>query len=97
MAAVKALFLGVRKLHSNKKNQDYRTVEFYVPPFKDAKGFERGGVMTYFTELDSRIGEDLHVGTIVLPKINYDPIARREELTGFDVIRATPFKPADFI
>lgn len=94
MAAVKALFLGVRKLHSNKKNQDYRTVEFYVPPFKDAKGFERGGVMTYFTELDSTVGNDLRCGTIVIPEVTYDALSRREELTGFKVVKSTPYNMA---
>ena len=94
MAAVKALFLGVRKLHSNKKNQDYRTVEFYVPPFKDGKGFERGGVMTYFTELDSTVGSDLRCGAIVIPEITYDAMSRREELVGFKVVKATPYNMA---
>ena len=96
MAGIKAIFLGVNKIHSNKKNQDYRTVEFFVPFFKDAKGFTRGGVMRYFTELDSTVGSDLKVGTIVTPKITYDAISRREELEGFDVVKNTPYSPNDF-
>ena len=92
----KAIFLGVTKLHSNKKNQDYRKVDFFVPPFKDAAGFQRGGVMSYFTELDSTVGSDLRVGTIVEPQIEYDAMARREALTGFKVVKATPYSLADF-
>lgn len=96
MANLKAVFLGVQKLHSNKKNQDYRKVEFYVPPFKDARGFERGGLMTYFTELDSTVGSDLRVGAIVIPEVNYDVLTRREELVGLKVVKNTPYSPDDF-
>lgn len=93
----KAVFLGVQKLHSNKKNQDYRKVDFYIPPFKDARGFERGGVMSYFTELDSTVGSDLRCGTIVIPEITYDALSRREELVGFKVVKNTPYNfPVDF-
>lgn len=96
MAGIKAVFLGVKKIHSNKKNQDYRTVEIYVPPFKDARGFERGGLMTYFTELDSTVGSDLRCGALVVPDITYDALSHREELVGFKVLKPTPFSPADF-
>lgn len=97
MAGIKAVFLGVQKIHSNKKNQDYRMVAFYVPPFKDAKGFDRGGVMEYFTELDSTVGSDLRCGAIVIPEITYDALSRREELTGFKVVKPTPYNfPVDF-
>lgn len=96
MAGIKAVFLGVKKIHSNKKNQDFRTVEIYVPPFKDARGFERGGLMTYFTELDSTVGSDLRCGAIVSPEIDYDALSHREELVGFKVLKPAPYTPADF-
>lgn len=93
---VKAVFLGVQKIHSNKKNQDYRKVDIYVPPFKDSRGFERGGLITYFTELDSTIGSDLRCGAIVSPEISYDALSRREELTGLKVLKNAPYSPDDF-
>ena len=96
MAGIKAIFLGVRKLHSNKKNQDYRTVEFFVPPFKDSRGFERGGLMTYFTELDNTVGSDVRVGAVVTPEITYDALSRREELVGLKVVKNSPYSPNDF-
>ena len=93
---VKAVFLGVQKIHSNKKNQDYRKVEFYVPPFKDARGFERGGLMTYFTELDSTVGSNIYCGAIVQPEIYYDALSRREELVALKVIKNSPYNQSDF-
>lgn len=94
---VKAVFLGVQKIHSNKKNQDYRKVDLYVPPFKDARGFERGGIMTYFTELDSTIGSDCRCGAIVIPEIAYDALSGRADLTGLKIVKATPYSfPGDF-
>lgn len=96
MAVKKAIFLGVTKIHSNKKNQDYRTVEIYTPPFTDANGFKRGGVGTYFTPLDSTIGEGIKTGAIVLPEFVMDPYSNRTDLAGFKVVRNSPYEPKDF-
>lgn len=92
----KAIFLGVTKLHSNKKNQDYRKVDFYVPPYKSAQGYDRGGVVSTFTALDSTLGNDIKVGSIVLPKYDYDACADRAELVGITVVKPTPYTMADF-
>lgn len=91
MLMKKAIFLGVQKIHSNKKNQDYRKVEFYTPPFKDAKGFQRGGVSSEFTALDSNVGDGIPMGAIVRPGYVYDPYAQRNELTTLEVVSATPY------
>lgn len=96
MAMRKAIFLGVAKIHSNKKEKDYRKVEFYTPPFTDAKGFLRGGVSSEFTALDSTLGTDIPVGAIVRPVYSYDPYSKRDELTDLEIVAPTPYKPEDF-
>lgn len=92
----KAIFLGVTKLHSNKKNQDYRKVDFYVPPYKSVEGYDRGGVVSTFTALDSTLGTGIKVGSIVVPQYDYDACAQRAELVGITVIQDTPYTAADF-
>lgn len=92
----KAIFLGVAKIHSNKQNKDYRKVEFYTPPFQDAKGFTRGGVSSEFTALDSSLGNDIPVGAIVRPVYAYDPYSKRDELTDLEIVAPTPYKSEDF-
>lgn len=91
MQVKKAIFLGVRKLHSNKKNQDYRTVEIYTPLFKDERGFECGGVQTFFTPLDSKLGDGLPVGTIVKPEFLYNPYNGRSDLSALNIVAKTPY------
>ena len=92
----KAIFLGVMKIHSNKKNQDYRKVEFYTPLFKDANGFIRGGFSSEFTALDSTIGSGIPTGAIVVPTYDYDPYSKRDELIELKVVTPTPYDPEDF-
>lgn len=92
----KAIFLGVTNMHSNKKNEDYRTVSFCVPPYKDARGFTVGGVQTVFTALDSELGRNIKVGSIVVPKYEYDPCRQRAELVDIEVVKETPYKKEDF-
>ena len=92
----KAIFLGVTKIHSNKKNQDYRKVEFYTPPFRDANGFTRGGLSSEFTPLDSTVGSGIAMGAVVVPSYNYDPYSKRDELVGLEVVSPTPYNPKDF-
>lgn len=92
----KAIFLGVAKIHSQKKNQDYRKVDLYTPPFKDAKGFERGGVMTCFTALDSKLGEGIELGAIVKPEFEFDPYSNQSNLTAIEVVQESPYDRFDF-
>ncbi len=92
----KAIFLGVTNIHSNKKNADYRKVDFYVPPYKSSQGFMRGGVMSTFTALDSNLGNDIKVGSIVVPKYDYDPCSDRAELVGITQVMETPYNTSDF-
>lgn len=89
----KAIFLGATKLHSNKTNKDYRKVDFYVPPY-EKDGFIRGGVVTVFTPVDSKLGEDIKVGSLVAPIYEFD--GRRAELTDIKVVKATPYTAKDF-
>ena len=89
----KAIFLGVTKIHSNKKNQDYRKVEFYTPPFKDSNGFTRGGLSSEFTALDSIVGSGIPLGSIVVPTYTYDPYSKRDELIDLKVISPSPYDP----
>ena len=92
----KAIFLGVTNIHSNKSNKDYRKVDFFVPPYETKEGYTRGGVMTTFTALDSKLGNDLKIGAIVIPEYEYDPCAQRAELVGIKQVKATPYKAEDF-
>ena len=92
----KAIFLGVAKIHSQKKNQDYRKVDLYTPPFKDAKGFERGGVMTCFTPTDSKLGEGIAMGAIVTPEFEFDPYSNQSNLTAITVVSDSPYDEEDF-
>ena len=91
-----AIFLGVTKIHSNKKNKDYRKVEFYTPPFKDSQGFERGGLSSNFTPLDSKVGEGIELGAIVQPEFTFDPYSNFSELTGLKVVAQSPYAASDF-
>lgn len=93
----KAVFLGVAKIHSNKSNKDYRKVEFYTPPFKDAQGFTRGGVESVFTDLDSTLGNDIAMGAIVVPSFEYNHYSGREELTAIKVVSDSPYSESDFV
>ena len=92
----KAVFLGVSVIHSSKKNQDYRKVDLYTPPFKDGKGFERGGVMTCFTPLDSKLGEDIELGAIVKPDFEFDPYSNQSNLVDIRVVQDSPYSADDF-
>lgn len=92
----KAIFLGVQKIHSTKKDKDYRKLDYYVPPFVTEQGFTRGGVITQFTPTDSKIGDDIKVGTIVIPEYEYDGCAGRAELIELKVVKTTPYTAKDF-
>ncbi len=92
----KAIFLGVQKLHSNAKNKDYRKLDYYVLPFVTEQGFMRGGVITQFTPTDSKLGDDVKVGSIVIPEYEYDGCAGRAELVGLKVVKQTPYTAKDF-
>lgn len=92
----KAVFLGVATIHSNKKNRDYRKVDFYTPPFKTQNGFDRGGVMTCFTSTDSKLGEGIELGAIVIPEFTFDPYSNMSELVGIKVVSASPYTAKDF-
>lgn len=92
----KAIFLGVSKLHSNKKNQDYRKVDFFTPPFKDARGFTCGGVQSVFTTLDSTLGDDIEVGAIVIPEFEYNLYLQRADLIGIEKVQNSPYDKKDF-
>ena len=96
MEGKKAIFLGVRMIHSNKKNQDYRTVELYTPPFKDERGFEYGGVQTYFTPLDSHLGNGIDMGAIVEPDFQVNVYSNRSELKGLTIVSGSPYSAEDF-
>ena len=91
MEGKKAIFLGVRVIHSNKKNQDYRTVELYTPPFKDERGFEYGGVQTFFTPLDSKLGIGIETGAIVQPEFQVNVYSRQTDLTALSIVEETPY------
>lgn len=92
----KAIFLGVTKIHSNKKNQDYRKVEFFTPPFKDERGYMRGGVESVFTDLDSTLGNGIEYGSIVEPEFHYDHYVGRDQLVDIKVIAPSPYSASDF-
>lgn len=92
----KAIFLGVSKLHSNKKNQDYRKVDFFTPQFKDERGFTCGGVQSVFTAFDSTLGDDIEVGAIVIPEFEYNPYLQRADLIGIEKIQSSPYDKKDF-
>lgn len=92
----KAIFLGVRVFHSNKKNQDYRSVAFYTPPFKGSNGFTYGGVQEYFTPLDSTVGNGIDLGTIVRPVLVTNPYSRNVDLSDVEIVSETPYSPQDF-
>ena len=94
--AKKAIFLGVRLLHSNKKNQDYRAVTLYTPPFKASNGFTYGGVQEYFTALDATVGDCIRIGAIVRPVLATNPYSRRVDLEGLTVCGESPYTAADF-
>lgn len=96
MEVKKAIFLGVRMIHSNKKNQDYRTVELYTPPFKDDRGYEYGGVQTFFTPLDSHLGDGIDTGTIVLPGFQVNVYSNRSELKDLTIVTESPYSAVDF-
>lgn len=87
----KAIFLGIQKIHSNKKNTDYRMVLLFTPFFKDANGFIRGGIEEVFTELDSTLGEGIVTGSIVVPEFVYDHFSKRDSLVKLDVICGSPY------
>lgn len=88
--------MGVQKLHSNKKNKDYRKVEYFVPPYATEQGYLRGGVITQFTPVDSKLGSDIKIGSIVVPEYEYDACAGRAELVGLKVVKKTPYTAEDF-
>lgn len=92
----KAIFLGVAKFHSNKKNKDFRKVDFFTPPFKDAQGFERGGVMSCFTPVDSTLGDGIKLGTIVRPDFEFDPYSNMSNLKAIEVVDESPYSDVDF-
>lgn len=92
----KAIFLGVKMIHSNKKSQDYRTVAVYTPPFKASNGFTYGGVQEYFTPLDSDVGNGIKVGTIVRPVLATNPYSGRVDLEDVIVCSESPYTAADF-
>ena len=92
----KAIFLGVAKIHSKKQDKDFRKVDLYTPPFKDAKGFDRGGVMTCFTPLDSKLGEGIQMGAIVKPEFEFDPYSNQSNLTALEVVQESPYDVDDF-
>lgn len=96
MEGKKAIFLGVRMIHSNKKNQDYRTVELYTPPFKDERGFEYGGVQTFFTPLDSRLGVGIDMGAVVKPDFQVNVYSNRSELRDLTIVSESPYSDKDF-
>ena len=92
----KAVFLGVAVIHSNKQDKDYRKVDLYTPPFKDANGYTRGGVESIFTPLDSTLGNNIELGAIVLPEYEHNHYSGREELTSLEVVQKSPYVPEDF-
>ena len=92
----KAIFLGVQKLHSTKKDKDFRKLDYYVIPYTTEQGYQRGGVITVFTPTDSKIGSDIKVGSIVVPQYEYDGCAGRAELVGLKVVKGTPYTAQDF-
>ncbi len=96
MEGNKSIFLGVSMIHSNKKNQDYRTVVLYTPPFKDERGFEYGGVQKYFTPLDSRLGIGIGMGSIVIPDFHVNVYSNRSELKDLVIVSETPYSDKDF-
>lgn len=92
----KAIFLGVSKFHSNKKNCDYRKVDIFTPPFKDESGFSRGGVESVFTALDSTVGDGIAFGSVVVPEFHYDHYTGRDDLVSLEVVLPSPYSLKDF-
>ena len=90
----KAIFLGVTTFNSTAKGQDYRQVHFGYLPKKDEKGYLRGGPVSVFTPVDSKLGEDIKVGSLGAPIYEFD--GRRAELTDIKVVKATPYTAKDF-
>lgn len=92
----KAIFLGTRVIHSNKKNQDFRVVALYTPPFKASNGLTYGGVQEYFVSPDSSIGAGISVGAIVRPAFVTNPYSRNVDLSDVTKVSESPYSPQDF-
>lgn len=90
----KAIFLGVTTFHSNDKDKDYRQLHFGYPIKKDDGGYLRGGPVSVFTPVESKLGDDIKVGSVVAPIYDFD--GRRAELVDIKVIKSTPYTAKDF-
>ena len=56
----------------------------------------RGGVQSVFTTLDSKLGNGIKFGSVVVPKYDYDACTQRAELVAIDVVKETPYERTDF-
>ena len=90
----KAIFLGVSKFKSQ-AGKSCRKVDFFVPPYEH-RGFMRGGVVTVWTDPESKLGDDIKVGSVVVPAYDYDGVSNRAELTDIKIVKPTPYTAKDF-
>ena len=95
---VKVMFVAEKRIHSNKKNQDYHLVEVIMPPRKrrDSGTIIPAEAVRYYIDLESRMADGLVMGDIVALDIDYDPVAKRETLIGIERLAESPFSADDF-
>ena len=95
---VKVMFVGEKRIHSNKKNQDFHVVEVVLPPRKrsDTGEVVPAQATQYFIDLNSRMADGLVMCDVVVLHIDYDPVAKRETLMGMDRAVESPFSVEDF-
>ena len=95
---VKVMFVAEKRIHSNKKNQDYHLVEVIMPPRKrrDSGTIIPAEAVRYYIDLESRMADGLVMGDVVSLNIDYDPVAKRETLLGMDRVAESPFRAEDF-
>ena len=96
---IKVMFIGEKRIHSNKKNQDYHVLEVVMPPRKRSDTGEviPAQATQYFIDVNNRMADGLVMGDIVALNIDYDPVAKRETLLNMDRVAESPFSAEDFI
>ena len=94
----KVMFVGEKRIHSNKKNQDYHVIEVVLPPRKSSDTGELIPAQStqYFIDVNNRMADGLVMGDVVSLNIDYDPVAKRETLLGMDRVAESPFRAEDF-
>lgn len=98
MDKIKTMFVGEKKFHSNKKNQDYHVLEVIMPSRtrSDTGELIPAQAVQYFIDINSRMADGLVFGDIVALNIDYDPVAKRETLLGMERVQESMYGAEDF-